>query len=65
MGRAEGDERVHVLVAAEPGHVVARDEAAHRVADDVDPLVAGLLDDALDLGAEGGRSARTSPVKIE
>ena len=56
--RAERDERVHVGVTAESGHVVARDEPAHRVADDVDPLVAGLLDDPLDLGAEGsGRSA--------
>src|SRR6478735_7996459 len=60
---AERDERVHVLVAAEPGHVVARDEPAHRVPDDVDPLVAGLLDDPLDLGAQG--SSRSTDVAGE
>ena len=54
VGGAEGHEGVHVGVAAEAGHVVARDQPAHRVADDVDALVAGLLDDALDLGAQPG-----------
>ena len=51
-GRAEGADRVHVRIAAEPLHVVARDQAAHRVADDVDALVAGLLADLLDQLAE-------------
>ena len=33
---------MHPLVAAQPLHVVAGDQAAHAVADHVDPLVAGL-----------------------
>jgi hypothetical protein len=41
---------VDVGVASEPLDVVAGDEAAHRVADDVDPFVAGLLADRLDGG---------------
>ena len=62
MRRAEGDQGVHALVAAEPLHVVARDQAAHAVPDDVDALVAGLGDDALDLVGERAAAPRTSPV---
>src|SRR4051794_26354109 len=44
---AERDERVHALVTAHALDVVAGDDAAHRVADHVNPLVAGLLADRL------------------
>ena len=55
--RAEGDERVHAGVAAEALHVVARDEAAQRVAHDVHALVAGLLAGALHEVLEAGGRA--------
>ena len=55
MGGAEGHQGVHALVPAEPGDVVAGDQAAHAVADDVDALVAGLGDELLDLLGELGR----------
>jgi hypothetical protein len=45
---------VHVPIAAEALHVVAGHEPAHRVADDVHPLVAGLLADLLDQRAQPG-----------
>ena len=54
-GRAEGHQGVHPLVAAEPLHVVARDQAAHAVADDVDALEAGLVAELLDPGGEARR----------
>src|SRR6478609_1342285 len=49
VGAAQGDQRVDPLVPAQPGHVVAGDEPAHAVPDHVDPLVAGLGHDGLDL----------------
>ena len=53
---AERHQRVHPGVAAEPLHVVAGDQAAHAVPDDVDPLEAGLLAELLDpRGEAGGR----------
>ena len=44
-------------VAAQPLHVVAGDQAAEAVPDDVHPLVAGLLADALDVLTEVGGAA--------
>ena len=57
-GTAQGDEGVDALVPTEPRDVVAGDEATHAVANDVDPLVAGLGDERLDLlGQLGGGDA--------
>ena len=54
---AERAEGVHPRVAAHALHVVARDDAAERVADDVDALVPGGLAGALDeLGEARGRA---------
>ena len=55
--RPEGDQGGHAAVAALALHVVAGDQPAEAVADDVHPVVAGLLADALDVRAEVGRAA--------
>ena len=52
--RAERRERVDPLVTTEAGDVVAGDDPTQAVRDDVDPLVARLLDDRLDLLRELG-----------
>ena len=49
--------RLHPPVAALALHVVAGDQPAEAVPDDVHPVVAGLLADALDVRAEVGRAA--------
>ena len=55
--RPERHERLHPPVAALPLHVVAGDQPAEAVPDDVHPVVAGLLADPLDVRAEVGRAA--------
>src|SRR4051794_12807842 len=45
---AERDQRVHALVTTHALDVVARDDAAHRMADDVNALIARLLADRFD-----------------